>query len=142
MFGETTCTYCGQRATTLDHVVPVIYTQSAPRKRKRPSYSREKVVPACAECNSLLSSIGYFSISERANYLIGRISRRHKKTLSMPSWTEDDLIEGDIQGRLKGYVVALAAERETTLKRIEYLNLVAAMPELKIQDVWTQIDVS
>lgn len=60
------CTYCGELADTRDHVVPRSYLNTG------------TTVPACRQCNGLLSSKLHITIESRAHYLLNN-SKVHRR---------------------------------------------------------------
>ena len=87
IFSRYSCTYCGDVAEDLDHVVPHSYASSTDKR----SYKKTKVVPCCKRCNSLLGNKHYFVIGERADYLFNTYKRNGDELLSLPEWTEEEL---------------------------------------------------
>ena len=69
------CTYCGIGANSVDYIVPVSYSGKSQKKRTK-GYERDKTVPACSECNSLLSNYSIFTIHERAEYIAEPLANR------------------------------------------------------------------
>lgn len=103
--GETyECTYCGDRGNTLDHVIPVSWRKDIDRKSNTVSDNtkKETCIPACNECNSLLNNFYLHTISKRAEYIAEKLSIRHKKILSSPTWSEDELSE--LERNLRNFV--------------------------------------
>jgi hypothetical protein len=80
------CIYCGNTTSiTRDHVVPVSWGGF-----KR-FYDRNDTVKCCKECNSVLGSKPYFSISSRAHYLASRYQSKYRKLINIPDWSESEL---------------------------------------------------
>jgi hypothetical protein len=83
---QCACIYCGNTTSmTRDHVVAVSWTGF-----KR-SYSKGDTVPACKECNNLLSDKPLFSISSRANFIAQRLQSKYRKILNSPFWDDEEL---------------------------------------------------
>lgn len=80
------CIYCGNDATCKDHLLPLLWT-GRDYRRLTPT------VPACNECNVLLSDKVIPTIMDRAQYLAEKYRLRYKKLLAMPEWTDKDLEE-------------------------------------------------
>ncbi len=93
-FGETICTYCGEFATTLDHVMPV----SAAAKlydvimadRSRYRYGL-KIVPCCHDCNHRLGGRFFTCIGDKRQALAKLLWKKHRRLLGTYDWDEDDL---------------------------------------------------
>lgn len=82
------CIYCGNTTEmTRDHVIPVSWSGF-----KR-SYAAGDVVKCCRECNVALSNKPFFCISKRANYLAHHYTRKYRKILNHPVWTDEELEE-------------------------------------------------
>ena len=104
------CTYCGTALEGED------------------TRSKEDCVPACRECNGLLSIAG------RAGYLVSRLADRHKKLLETPDWSNEDLEE--LEGRLRTHVKSLQLKKKLVKARISYAQSVSLMVDLTIEGVW------
>ena len=126
------CTYCGMRATCLDHVVPRSYNSAT--ERDASDRTKRDCVPACTECNLLLSNFMYITVSDRALYLTGRLEDKHKKVLSSPNWTEEEY--EDLSGSLLKHVKSLQTKKKLIRARIEYARSVSEMKELTVEGVW------
>lgn len=93
VFGDAgVCTYCGEPADNLDHVIPLSFLESARRKRRKGSYPGVKTF-ACGQCNRSLGSRHFESFSERLAFANKGIRKRYAKELSAPAWAEEDLEE-------------------------------------------------
>lgn len=57
------CTYCGSYASDRDHIIP---------KSLRRGHKNPKTVPACQECNVLLSDNSIFEVRDRAYFLLNK----------------------------------------------------------------------
>ncbi len=128
------CTYCGESAECMDHVVPVSYNLPG---RKRVSYKKLQIVPSCNDCNLRLSNKAYHTVGKRADYLATKLAKKHKRLLGRLSWTVDELL--DVDFRLRQYLLMGNVEKETALLRIEHCRQVADLNP-SINDVWSQID--
>lgn len=83
------CFYCSAKAVSRDHTIPHSFVRNNLVSRH---YSTD-CVPACCECNTLLSNKIHHSLSERIEFLLHRVAQRHAKTLKLPDWTDDELEE-------------------------------------------------
>lgn len=70
------CAYCGDLATTRDHLIPRSYL----RNTGKPHWPTSQWVPACQQCNSILYNKLFFTVQERARYLLKQYQtkRRHR----------------------------------------------------------------
>jgi len=98
------CVYCGQHATTIDHIPALTKVQYYPESEKI-------AVRACSICNSILSNVGLIDISSRVRFLFSKYPIRFKKLLEMPPWDEEELSQ--LSGKLK-----LSVMRELKKKRM------------------------
>ena len=124
------CTYCGMNATDMDHVIPRSYSMLEGEDTR----SKEDCVPACRECNGLLSNLMVITIAERAGYLVSRLVDRHKKLLDSPDWSEEEFEE--LEGRLRKHVKSLQTKKKVIKARIAYAQSVSLLTDLTIAGVW------
>lgn len=75
------CTYCGDKADTMDHYPP-----------KSVSY-HGLMLPCCRECNSSLGASHPFSFANRCKMAKDNIRRKFKRVLKMPAWDAQELEE-------------------------------------------------
>ena len=68
---QSTCAYCGNHATSWDHVIPYAITQK---------HRRENLVPACMKCNGIASAKVFDSFEEKRLYILDRLA--HTKNLT------------------------------------------------------------
>lgn len=85
------CTYCGIPASTLDHMPPISWTDSANEKAKEEMNFYK--LPSCEECNNALGNLRLFSVMDRVHHVHAWLKNRYKKALRMPYWDEDELNE-------------------------------------------------
>jgi 5-methylcytosine-specific restriction endonuclease McrA len=114
------CHYCGAPADTKDHIVPIAYLRNS-----RPQGSRSVgcTVDCCRECNSLLGAKALFSVEERAHEIAECLTRRYKKELKAPVWTDDELAE--LMPILKRQIEAKQFLRMEVLDRVRNASSVA-----------------
>lgn len=129
------CTYCGViRASTLDHVVPISSFHST---RTRSSYARDKVIPSCSECNSLLGDVPFYTIGSRAGYLVTCYRERYKTQLAAKPWTEQELDQ--LEGDLKRAVGDPNQFRQKIQDRITHCEFVSEVGPT-LPEVWEAAD--
>jgi hypothetical protein len=120
-FGETICTYCGEFATTLDHVLPVSAAVSlydvimGDRARYRHGL---KIVPCCRDCNSRLGGRFFTCISDKRAALARLLRRRHSRLLGAYDWQNDEL--ADMGHMLQVYISSKDSKRKTIEDRIRF----------------------
>ena len=127
------CSYCGSiHANTLDHVIPHSYDHVHNKR----TYSKDKVVPCCSECNTMLGNKLFDTISEKAAYLILKYNKKYKKLLSLPNWDEEELEE--IDGRLKEKIVSSNRRKNNIKLKIDNCGLVRDVNP-SINDIWEHL---
>ena len=135
------CTYCGAPANGVDHIVPISYNgyklKGKNGKRGNQSYDKKKTVPVCNDCNNLLNDYAIFSIHERAAYISQRLAIKHRKLLSTPDWSEDELSELDMTLRSK--VVREQTRKTIINNRISWSSVIASMEFITTDMVWSAV---
>ncbi|MEZ5411045.1 MAG: HNH endonuclease [Acidimicrobiales bacterium] len=111
------CVYCGEQAEHEDHLVPRHLSGEEWRKAV-------PTVPACADCNQLLSDLYMETIGERSAYVARQLRRKHK-ALAAPCRNCPDPEELD--GTLRSYVEARQALRTVIRSRLALLGLGGAV---------------
>ena len=134
LFNRFNCTYCGSPCDTRDHVIPV---SSEYISRKNAKTNTSNTVPSCRECNTMLGSLLFLTIGERASYLYTLYKTRFKKFLLMPDWSLEDLNE--LKGRLNQSVRNSLKKKERVKERIKHIELVISLCPT-IEDVWKIIN--
>ena len=107
------CHYCGAPADTKDHIIPISYLRNS-----RPNAARGigDTVDCCRECNNLLGAKALFSIEERAHEIAECLTRRYKKELNAPIWTDEEIEE--LGPSLQKSIKAKQFLRDEILERI------------------------
>jgi NMD protein affecting ribosome stability and mRNA decay len=124
------CAYCGMMAQSRDHVVPVSFTAVS---RMNATWDKSEIVPACQECNSLLSNRWLPTISERAAFLCKKLATRHQKKLQFPSWDEKELV--GVSKRMRKQILARMNLRDLLKARIDFAESIANS-SLVPKDCW------
>jgi hypothetical protein len=106
-----TCLYCGQWADTRDHLVP---TAVADRQVRH----SVPAVPACHECNCLLSDRFLPDVKARRLFIAQRLAARYQKLLRIPEWAPADLAE--LGPKLRRHIQSDLAKKRHTLLRIAW----------------------
>jgi hypothetical protein len=107
--GPDTCVYCGDPASSEDHLLPLSYVgQLAPASLERPEIKRALVVvPACLACNTMLSCYVGFTVAQKRAELKRRLRRKYARLLGTTEWGADELTE--LGPSLRTWVEALDA---------------------------------
>lgn len=90
------CVYCGDPATTQDHVMPISIT--ARTEFWRPAVRAELagglwLVPCCNECNVLAGATPFRSILAKRAFVKAAIKKKYAKYSRGVLWEEDELAE-------------------------------------------------
>ena len=111
------CAYCGDRATSKDHVLPVVYSNAHP---DMPTERRDLLftVPACRQCNSIASGRVFDSLGEKRAYIHDELRRRNRKLLESQSWSDEDLKE--LGPSLRRRLLAQRRRRERLVARLAW----------------------
>ena len=111
------CFYCGVQPTDRDHVIPFSMQRGSERKESD-YFSCGPLVPACHECNLLLSASFFDTLQDRCDYVNKRIRRRYSKLIHMEAWADWELSE--IKGKLRGHVIQRQEERKIAVNRVSW----------------------
>lgn len=116
------CTYCNDIASVREHVIPASYFGF-----RTYDPSKQWVVPSCETCNLLAGSKMFFSIPEKATYILKRYKSKYRKVLALPYWSQDELsdvsyiLRSSIEGSLMAKAILQrkisALEGKTNLAR-------------------------
>lgn len=111
------CFYCGESATCEDHVIPhsLVCKQGTARR----GWSID-TLPACKECNSILSALVFNTLDERKERLRNRLKQRYAKELAHVLWTQHELDE--LGSALRGYSLRMNAQHERVKQRLAVLD--------------------
>lgn len=123
---ENECAYCGWTGDTRDHVPALSNYWLGKRDRASGLHNNkhmDKTVPACRECNMLLSNLHINSIRGRAEYLSEVIQKRYAKRLSQPVWSEDEIEE--MGEEMKRFIRAKSVERQIVIDRLSHLGQIS-----------------
>jgi hypothetical protein len=116
------CVYCGDDATTKDHVIPVSFYKDTKRTSNSryltSDYGKENLVDCCSECNCIASNKVFDSIDEKRDYIQDKLSRKYKKVLNMPTWFEEDI--NKLGRNLKREVKIQQLAQKWMMNRINY----------------------
>jgi len=127
------CIYCGERAAHRDHVIAYSYNSSN-RKRTAKDYPCDEIVPACQECNLLLSNFYLPTIAERAAYLAKTVTKRNKKVLESPDWAKEDIKE--LGYGLRKNIQSMQFNRGILKDRIAHMENMSKNDTLTPTDYW------
>ena len=126
------CAYCGDLASERDHPDP-----RCRGNLRNKGFRKDNTVPACKDCNARLNDFPFAQLGKRAAYVRARISKKFKKLLAMPVWSEDELDE--LSPELKQTVLDQIAAKAEVESRVERLFLTEAL-DPTIEEVWQDLD--
>ena len=126
------CTYCGEHADCYDHTIPVAY-----RHNTRKFENRTYAVPSCTECNTTLGAAPFFTIKERADYILKKYLHKHKKIINHVEWSEEELEE--MSNEFKRTIKSTMKMKEVIKSRILWLKGMASESNnMEWQDAQTE----
>ena len=109
------CCYCEfEFATERDHVIPRSYSGSQ---------SFESTVPACKECNALLSNKPNHTVMDRTSYLYEAYYKKYKKLINSAEWSAKEIRQ--LKGQLKSHVMAQEKKRAEVLCKLDNIKKTA-----------------
>lgn len=132
MPSDIKCTYCASYADIeREHVIPASYFG-----RKTYDEDKQWIVDSCATCNRLAGNAVFFSIPEKAAYILKRYKRMYKKVLALGNWNPDELED-------LGYLLKVSIEQRQLSKaliqrKLRYLECVADFPVAYRRPEWAQ----
>jgi hypothetical protein len=104
------CYYCGEPADTKDHLEARTWTGHTGKGW------RGAWVPACRECNTLLTDFRIPNPDERRAYIARVLPTRYRTVLRGKQWTTEELDE--LEGSLRAFVADQQAQREVAERRV------------------------
>lgn len=118
-YGHDVCVYCGDTATTRDHVPPI--SQAATMvdlwaaQGRRPQL---RLLPACRDCNSRLRGFLSADIAERRAELKRRLKAKHWRLLGNYDWSDEELSE--LGRNLRSAIEYMEAKRRWLMDRLSF----------------------
>lgn len=111
---KTNCTYCGDMATVLDHVIAVSYQKYETRSSKEPKAGPR--THACADCNRALGNRYFSTFEERLSWASFRLKLKCKPI----NWAEREIAALDHS--LRQYVRSHRNKRLAMQQRADWLH--------------------
>lgn len=121
------CYYCGDPATTVDHVPPRCVRRMMLADQRAFGQFKFYELDCCKECNSALGK-KLWTPAERKAYIGKWLQRRYRKILKMPDWSTAELAE--ISENLQKATLASLRLRDVVRRRVRW-----ASPKLAKQRV-------
>jgi len=110
------CFYCGQKPDSQDHVIPWSFLHS---DVNHTGSSEGIKTPACKNCNSLVSSLLFDSMSERVEYINKIIRKKYRKEIVSETWSADDIEQ--LKENLKTYIIEKQRQKEIAVSRANWI---------------------
>lgn len=85
--------------------------------------TKQWIVPACRDCNSLSGSEIFFSIPEKAKYIRKRYETKFRKALRVPTWSEDEL--KGMSRRFRDAIEESQVHKYWVIDRLKHLDTVS-----------------
>jgi hypothetical protein len=121
---QKACVYCGARATSKDHFVPISVVSLIADAL---DYVSGKVlVPCCGECNSLAGDHVFPTIAAKRRFIHVKLRKRHKRLLEMPQWTDAQLDE--MGYALSDFIRSGLERKQWLIERLAWRNTSNAEP--------------
>ena len=115
------CYYCGLPASSIDHVIPrslLEDLQDIPDAMREITAGRRLTVPACRECNCMLSDNYDETLADRKARLKERLRRKYRSILVVPDWNDDELEQ--VSEALQSHIRAGIAHRNLIRRRLAW----------------------
>jgi len=126
------CAYCGEDAECLDHVIPYSYTSAVSSKKRKGGSDVGFKIPACSQCNSILSDKIFRNIVERKEYVHKRLRKILHRYNAVVQWDESEMAE--MGWALRQAVEAQQARCVIARDRLRYAS---APPDAK----WIRMEI-
>lgn len=112
------CVYCGQPKQHIDHCPPLTWVNAYGSDYFINNQIPFFKVPACRDCNLMLSDKPYFTIRQRKGYVAACLRDRFSKDLANPMWEADEIYE--LGEGLRNYVDTMQGNRLVLERRLDY----------------------
>lgn len=129
---ELRCTYCGVSSDMVrEHVIPASYFG-----QRTYDPTKQWIVEACRTCNDLAGAAVFFSVPQKAAWLIKRYREKFAKLLRVPIWTDDEIAEMGYKFQVSITESSLA--KRLVLRKIGHLEAIAGYPEGYLRPKWAE----
>jgi hypothetical protein len=112
------CIYCDSIADGVDHPVPVSRLVSRRLLAHSKTKRYGKMVPCCANCNSMLGNKLFKFMEDRFEFVADRLEVRYSNLLNMPLWSTDELDE--LGPSMRSAIEADLSRKERIQNRIKF----------------------
>jgi hypothetical protein len=119
IFGDAnTCTYCGDIATDIEHVIPWSYFSDCARTGK--SRSQGIRTYSCRKCNTTFADKLFTSFQDRMDFIKDRHEFRAKRYFNKSKWTNEEIEE--LKDQLKLYVKHKQYEANLAIRKTKWVD--------------------
>jgi hypothetical protein len=137
IFGQfETCTYCGDFANQIDHVIPLTQFTHLPRKTADKYGIRTY---ACGSCNQLIGDKYFETFAKRCEFARLRIERKTKAKYKDTGWTDEEIAGLDYS--LRGYVARHQYKAQLLTKRLQWYGSFDFYENIKQLETWERLDI-
>ena len=114
-----------------EHVIPVAFLGE-----RLYNPNSQWIVSACKTCNLVAGSSLFFSIPEKASFILQRYRVRYAKILGTPMWTDMELKEVDyiLRQAIKETLMAKAI----ISRRLSYLSTITTFAHDYLRPLWVE----
>jgi hypothetical protein len=116
------CIYCGLRATTVDHFVPLSVVQMLASCGE--SVTGKFLLPSCGECNQIASDHVFPTVAAKRRFIHAKLRKKYRRVLAMPDWAQDEREE--LGWSLRTSVDAGMAQKSVLQQRLAWRNTSAS----------------
>jgi hypothetical protein len=111
------CVYCGCRANTLDHFVPlaVLYMMGDIGGGERVT------LESCSECNTIAGSHVFKTVGEKRDYIHKNLEEKYHVLLKAPNWTKQELSR--MGYNMRTYIESHLVYRDWIDERLTWQNV-------------------
>lgn len=127
---EKHCTYCGLRATSVDHIPPQAMRSTIKDLGQYQGIWKE--VPACIWCNSILGHQAFLTVQDRRDFIKKMLRKKFKKLLQMPTWSNHKLSE--LSESLRVSIIDAMQRRDLVRKRLAWKGIPALIILEKVEN--------
>ena len=116
---QKACIYCGVRATTVDHFVPIsivfmLIQTGTPIRGKF-------LLPSCGECNSIAADRLFKTVAAKRRYIHERLRKKYRNLLDMPDWSDEE--QEELGWALQTFVRAGMEQKSVLRQRLAWRNI-------------------
>jgi len=112
------CIYCGVRANTKDHFVPISVVNIL--KEVIDDIQGLFLVPCCSECNSLAGAAIFNTVAKKRRFIQVKIRIKYKHLLALPRWEQQEIDE--LGPGLKTSLLSALARKQWIEERLTWRN--------------------